>query len=595
MGDLSVQMRTALVAFASEHQQQGKRLRDLMESSPQSFLEVVRGILLEARDTPETRYLVALLSSRGMLVGVLRDVARLDRGAAGVVAHIAQRMDPGFERTLARSVLDDHAREEGDPEFLLGMVETLTGGFALLPLLGRLRHSPNARVRAKLAGMLGKAARVQEWFNELRTDPDARVRANAIESLWTSDCTYSTGCFESAIEDPNHRVAANALVGMHLQGDTRSIRRMVDLAHCADAGRRAAAVWAMGRSGDPRFLPLLRELRRSGNNSPMVIRHALQSITKIRQAQAATVRRELRVRVMDASLVERPDGTRWEEVTMLARDAEAGRLVEVRDTAWAPEIEGAPVWDYEVSRTQVPPRLGFAFLLPARAGETGRAGQWLRVLDEFFVLRRKNDVGAVQFYSEDPRPRYGGRTGDILRIAETEDAGRQEHWEAGILMQDQSRLLEVVRNAPAPRHLAEGPLNPLVELANGLAAVNGGRHVVLVLDEVKKGLWNAAQLEEAGRVLHAQQITLHVLALAHAPVEARAMLGRLSEASGGMAIPARTLEELAGDARDLLASLYCGYRLRFPESGPGRRRAEVHETDYEGHVQWNWKDGAAVA
>ncbi len=120
VSDISVQIRAALGAFSSESQQQGRKLRDLLDASPAAFAAVVRGVLLEARDTPETRYVIALLSARGMLVPMLRELASTDSGAAGIVAQLAQKMDPGFDRAVLRSAVEAPGRDGADPEFLGG-------------------------------------------------------------------------------------------------------------------------------------------------------------------------------------------------------------------------------------------------------------------------------------------------------------------------------------------------------------------------------------------------------------------------------------------------------------------------------------------
>lgn len=599
VGDLSVQIRAALGAFSSESQQQGRRLRDLLDSSPTAFLEVVRGMLLEARETPELRYVVALLSARGLLLALLRDLARTDRGAAGAVAQMAQRMDPGFDKALARSVLDEHGRAEVDPEFLLGLVEALTGGFNLLPLLGKLRHSENPRVRSKLARMLGKAARAHEWFNTLRVDPDPRVRANAIESLWAAESPYSAACFESALEDTHHRVVANGLIGLYLQGDVESIAKLAEMAGHQEGAFRAAAAWAMGRTGDPRFVPLLRNLRKDGSNPPGVIRNALQSITRIRQGLAAVERRQLRLRVLEAGMAQRVDGAEWEQAVVLARDEDGRGLPEVKGTDWVLEAGEQPVWQYAVERQEAPPRVAVGILLPATAqggaAEMGRAGQWQRILEELLAQMRRNDSAAVQFYSEEPHPQYLERTGDILKIGLDEHTAGPMDWDGGRLLADSGRLRTVLAGVPEARNLREGPADPLAALAETLKVAHGARHILLVLDQPKRAVWSEARLGKAAEALRKHGVVLHGFATRNTPAEAKAGFNKLCRESGGALLESATVEEAAADAADVVASLYRSYRLTFPGDGRGQRRVEVQGPEHQGRAEWRGKEDAAAA
>jgi hypothetical protein len=118
---------------------------------------------------------------------------------------------------------------------------------------------------------------------------------------------------------------------------------------------------------------------------------------------------------------------------------------------------------------------------------------------------------------------------------------------------------------------------------------------VLVLDEMRKAVWEATTLEQTAEALRAHEVQLHVLSSNRAPADARAAFDRLSQATAGMSLSARTLEDTMGNARDLLESLYGGYRLRIPVGGEGRRRVEVHEAEYEGHAEWHWRNQATAA
>lgn len=592
MGDLSVQIQAAVGAFAAESQQQGRRLRDLLDASPQAFLAVARGMLMDARDTPETRYVVALLSSRGLLLGLLKELAHVDSGAAGAVAQIAQRMDPGFERMLERSVLE--AREAGaeDPEFLLGVLEALTGGLNLLPLMGQLRHSGDSRVRSKLAAMLGKMVVAHDWFDGLRADPDPRVRANAIESLWGLEGAFAEACFRHALEDPHHRVVTTALVGLYQQGNVESVRRLAGLSGHPDAAFRAAAAWAMGRTGDPRYLPLLKSMRRQGGGAPAVLRNCVQSISRITHGLAAAKRQAAAVRILEAGAVAGPDGGVWESVTVLARDAGAGGLPELAATAWSIEADGSAVWEYAVERLEAAEKMACCFLLPAGAAE---AVCWQEAVDGFLRFRRKDDVGAVQYYWEDQMAQEIARAGEILKIGENAPLRRKVTWEVGELTGAEARLRAVAAKTPEARNLPEGPLGVLVPLTELLEQVQGGRQIFLVLDRLQRQVWDETELAEAEKALRARGVVLHGIASPSTALEAKAAFGKLCRQSGGLLLEASTREGMMRDVADAVASRYRRYRLSFPSAAAGRRRVEVQGCGYAGSAEWHQAAGVAAA
>ena len=129
----------------------------------------------------------------------------------------------------------------------------------------------------------------------MEQDDDPRVRANVIESLWSVGGESRAGCFARGLRDPHHRVVANSLIGLYLQGETSGVSGLVHMAQHDDAIFRAAATWAMGRTGDTRFLPILRQMRRGADQDSTVVRNALHAISRINQATAAATRRETHV------------------------------------------------------------------------------------------------------------------------------------------------------------------------------------------------------------------------------------------------------------------------------------------------------------
>jgi HEAT repeat protein len=84
---------------------------------------------------------------------------------------------------------------------------------------------------------------------------------------------------EFATQDPHHRVAINALVGLFQQGDASAIERLSNHARHGSPAFRIAAAWALGLTGKPEAWPALNALR--DDPVPHVRESALRALEKV--------------------------------------------------------------------------------------------------------------------------------------------------------------------------------------------------------------------------------------------------------------------------------------------------------------------------
>jgi HEAT repeat protein len=110
---------------------------------------------------------------------------------------------------------------------------------------------------------------------------DARVRANAVESLWGTDSTSARAVLKEASRDHHHRVAANALVGLHRIGAYDVTASLQKMAQGEDPMGRAAAAFAMGQILNADFKPVLESLLK--DPSPQVRSQALRSLIRMKR------------------------------------------------------------------------------------------------------------------------------------------------------------------------------------------------------------------------------------------------------------------------------------------------------------------------
>lgn len=525
----------SLQAFAAGFHEQGKQLSELQASSPSTFQHVILSLLMEARDTPRFRFLIAYLSSRGLLPQCIQGLRQVDRGLAALVVEMAERMLPeGLPPALAA------VPPAPDPEagYLLGLLEAFATGLNLLALNNGPAGSLDTRVRARLALILGKAARTHDAFLTLAADADPRVRANCIEALWGSASATARVLFEQGTRDPHHRVAANAFIGQYLQGNPASVAGLVGLIHRPDTASKAAAAWAMGRTGDSRFTPLLQAIRRLPGQDPVVVRNCLGAIRRVQQSGGAEHAQGLSLRILDARR-ESPG-----RVTLSVSARVPGELAppKLAGTSFHLTAGEEPVWDYTCQEVDAGPALAAAFLLPVGLeGMRSKGRMYQAVLEQAFLRRREADRIALALYSETPiaapNPLYG----------------------PGLLTSEPGQIRETLSDLPGPAHVPQGPSEPLSELVENLKRFDGESHAIWLVDGLAAGFIERFPVPDFGGV------KLHAVCTPRASEAVCRFAAALARGSGGTYIHLEESDEAGTACDDLGASMYFHYRLTCPD------------------------------
>jgi len=156
----------------------------------------------------------------------------------------------------------------------------------LFPLVNLLR-SPDPHVRSKAATLYGRTSHNAEWVRSRLGETDPRVRANAVESLWGEDSDAARAVLKEASRDRHHRVAANAWIGLDQIGAKDVIPNLKRMAEAEDPMARAAAAFAMGRTGHAEFKPVLEKMLK--DSSPHARSQALRALVRIRKRLEAMV------------------------------------------------------------------------------------------------------------------------------------------------------------------------------------------------------------------------------------------------------------------------------------------------------------------
>jgi HEAT repeat protein len=238
----------AIVArFASEPEGARHALREWHEEDPPGFTLLAVRQLGRNPDSPATGILSALLSRDQLYLFYLTDPAEFTHQEASNVARVLSARDKRFYVKLTDfsgdSLSDDRVTR------VLQIAEALGAAGLMVPWLRRMTKHPDGFIRQKAVMIMCQTGSNPLLVERQLRSPDPRVRANAVESLWTVATPAARGLLEYATQDVHHRVALNALVGLFMQGDANAMERMKIHASQGTPAFRIAAAWALGLTG----------------------------------------------------------------------------------------------------------------------------------------------------------------------------------------------------------------------------------------------------------------------------------------------------------------------------------------------------------
>lgn len=264
-------------------------LRRLAKEDPASFVERGLEILRAGADTPVSGCLADLLLKMPSFFLALCDPRNLKYEDALALAARLMARDPIFDTRLAQCL---PGRGDKSAEMLRGaaaeraldILDEVSIGQRLIPILSHLTTHSDARLSSKVALILGKRVQNLGWAKRIIEEAvDPRLRANAIESVWGSRFPEVVDIFREYLTDNHHRVVGNCIVGLQIAGETDAIRIVEKVAADPQPDFRMAAAWAMGKMGDAAFVERLSPLLK--DSSLGVRRAAFRSIRLIREIE----------------------------------------------------------------------------------------------------------------------------------------------------------------------------------------------------------------------------------------------------------------------------------------------------------------------
>jgi HEAT repeat protein len=250
-------------SFAAKRATVSKTIRELYEANPDAFIEDAIQVLRDAEDSPGTRFILAVLSPRHDFLRFLSDPASFTAAQSAGLIRQLKSQDARLEWKVANMVAHlDYADDKtaAYAAHCLEILGLLSEDPTALPALRALINCPSARVRSKAALIIGHISRNPQWAKLTDLNQDARVVANAVESIWGLDKLAAKEVFRDAVASRFHRSAVNGAVGLYLARESEAVTWLYSFARHEQRDFRAAAAWGMGRTADPRFVKALETL-----------------------------------------------------------------------------------------------------------------------------------------------------------------------------------------------------------------------------------------------------------------------------------------------------------------------------------------------
>jgi hypothetical protein len=273
-------LRFAVESFDSNPLTARRAIAKLLSvGSPTLFRETL-AMLRSGQRSPAHRFLMDVLLENDRLLAAICDRNQSSIEDAAELIRVLSKSEPLLDVKLLRTLLNRIAEDLGDAAAilareLLAVYDAAGLGGRLMPLFIQLLRKQDPLIRSKVALLVGRTSNQIGWAVG---DPDPRVRANAIESMWGVRTNPARTILWKAVRDPHQRVVGNALYGLLLieePGGEDEVRRV---ARHDSALFRASAAWVIGQSKVPGLLATLQELARDPEEN--VRQAAMRALTR---------------------------------------------------------------------------------------------------------------------------------------------------------------------------------------------------------------------------------------------------------------------------------------------------------------------------
>ncbi len=418
---LEARVRDLIAGFPQSPDLAKQWLEDVLEADPIAFRREALTALGGITDNACRRWLLERLAAKGLAPACDPSAFSLEEELA--ITRELFQADPSLDLKLARRFSRlAHPMSADVSERTLELLSEISNNRRVLPMVIRLLHDPNPRVRSKAALMIGRGGLAPHIAERLLGENDPRVRANAVEALWGVDTPKTRSLLRRAASDHNNRVAANALIALYWLDEPAAIPGVLKMARDPNPRFRSSAIWVMERTENPRFLPTLMQM--IGESEPMARTRVFRAIAALNRVAARCAESPpLRVHIL--AVTAKGEGQRVIRAAITTDTG--GAAPDLPLAAVSVSEDSRAVTDYSIKKIRSADSIALGLLLPE-----GEAGD--RILASLSAMKREQDQWTTVRYARGASPAnmqsligtvgVGGSAGQLLIHADalgTED------------------------------------------------------------------------------------------------------------------------------------------------------------------------------
>jgi hypothetical protein len=502
----------AVESFTDQEDSAGRQLLNrIAGSDPAIFFAAAIRVVSASKPSHGLRYLVLTLAKDRRLSVLLLDPAVCTLQAALAVTRAAAeagaQLQTAFEMALNKA-LQGQASPQKTERILrvLDLLSVTCGQNCWASFQVELMAYPDKMVRSKAALLIGRSTRNVQWIARRLLDRDPRVQASAVEALWGLDAGESRPHLLAALKSTNNRVAANAALGLYLSGDVAAMRVLLDMLDRADPLFRVSALWAIGETGDERFLPVLAEqYKQAEGKLRLAIVGAMSRIR--RREKKALPARALQFHISQAAA--QADGLRRLAFALSCHPARD--LSVIKPTEFAVWENGAVVENYEVRPVSPPAVLIAGFVAPWFASDDEAYEKAVREgLKQCLAMKRRDDLWRIDRYSIEINPPSDDKGSPDSLFSYPDSLLTRELKAAQGCIGDPNLLLQALVAAAPRERAAPDPVLALQRQGDAFAKRGGKRHIFLFLHDMSGfDLKQPAAIDRLRSIAQENSVVLH--------------------------------------------------------------------------------------
>lgn len=251
------QVERALSDFPRDPKENGRQLAALLETEPATVRECITEYLCNGAEETTARYVIGLLDRESNVLDILLDLSSTSIAQAQKIAKLVKQIVPRLDIDLAKA-LGKAGKEQSVR--ILRLLAELADSNRVLPQLMSVIRDKGPEARAQACRILAQHCQNDLFVERALSDPDATVRAGAIEGVGLRTRKSPPAILKTAMGDPDPHVRVHALLAAFRLGEAEAAGRLLLLAQDREAAIRSLAVWAMGEARHDCFLETITQL-----------------------------------------------------------------------------------------------------------------------------------------------------------------------------------------------------------------------------------------------------------------------------------------------------------------------------------------------